>query len=285
MEHKDSLNQQYESAHGLVQYRVIGDGEPLVMVHGTPWSSYTWREIAPKLAETHRVHLYDLPGYGRSEKYDGQDVSLGIQNEVLADLSEHWGLDSSSVVCHDIGGATVLRTTLLNDVRFRRIALLDAVALRPWGSPFYEHVREHEGAFATAPTYIHRAILREHIRGALYREASDDEINPCVEPWIGEMGQPAFYRQIAQNGQRYTDEVEERYDEVDVPVLILWGEQDEWLPIETGRRLHDRLPTSEFRSIPDAGHLIQEDATETVVQTLYDFMEGPSPRWTPTVSQ
>ena len=272
MEHRDSLEKQYESAHGLVQYRVIGDGEPLVMVHGTPWSSYVWREIAPKLAETHRVYLYDLPIHGRSEKYDGQNVSLGIQNDVLADLIEHWKLDSPSAVCHDIGGATVLRTTLLNDVRFQRIALLDAVALRPWRSPFYEHVREHEAAFATAPTYIHRAILRECIRGAFYRETSNDEIEPYIEPWIGEMGQPAFYRQITQNGQHHTDEVEERYDEIDAPVLILWGEQDEWLPIKTGRRLHDRIPTSEFRSIPDAGHLVQEDATETVAQALYDFM-------------
>ena len=246
MEHRDSLEKQYESAHGLVQYRVIGDGKPLVVVHDTPWSSYVWHEIAPKLAETHRVYLYDLPGYGQSEKYGDQDVSLGVQNDVPADLIEHWELDSPSVVCYDIGGATVLRTTLLNDVRFRRTALLDAVALRPWGSPSYEHVKEHEAAFATAPTYIHRAILQEYIRGAFYREASDDEIEPYVEPWIGETGQPAFCRQIAQNGQRYTDQVEQRYGEIDVPVLTLWGEQDEWLPIETGRRLHDRLPTSDF---------------------------------------
>ncbi|WP_423747547.1 hypothetical protein V5735_23595 (plasmid) [Haladaptatus sp. SPP-AMP-3] len=52
---------------------------------------------------------------------------------------------------------------LPNNVRFRRIGTPDAVAFRPWGSPFYEQVREYEGAFATAPGYVHRAILREYV--------------------------------------------------------------------------------------------------------------------------
>lgn len=48
------------------------------------------------------------------------------------------------------------------------------------------------------------------------------------------MRQPAFYRRITQNSQRYTEEVEHRYGEIDVPMLILWGQGDEWIPIETG---------------------------------------------------
>lgn len=273
MSHRWSLNQEYESSHGVVRYEVRGAGEPLVMIHGTPWSSYVWREIAPELAATHTVYLYDLPGYGQSEKREGQNVSLGIQNEVLADLIDYWELDSPKVVCHDIGGAIVLRTYLLNNIHFRRIAFLDAVSLRPWGSPFYKHVRVYEEAFATVPTDIHRALLREYIRGAFHREKGDNDIEPYVEPWISNGGQAAFYRQIAQNGQQYTDEVEERYGEIDVPVLILWGEEDEWIPIETGRRLHDRIPTSTFHSLPDAGHLVQEEATEAVVRYLHEFME------------
>jgi pimeloyl-ACP methyl ester carboxylesterase len=111
----------------------MGDGAPVVMVHGTPWSSYVWRHVAPALSETHTVYVYDLPGYGQSEQFEGQDVSLGIQNDVLAELIEYWALDTPAVVGHDFGGATVLRAHLLNGVPFARIALLDAVSLRPWG--------------------------------------------------------------------------------------------------------------------------------------------------------
>lgn len=266
-----SLDGSYASSHGTVRYTSMGDGDPLVMVHGTPWSSYVWRNVAPALSETHAVYLYDMVGYGRSEKFDGQDVSLGIQNDVLEELVQHWELESPAIVGHDFGGATVLRTYLLNGIRFRRIALVDAVSLRPWGSPFYRHVRKHEAALAGLPGYVHRAVVRAYVEGAFYREMNDDDLEPFVEPWLGADGQPAFYRQIAQNGPEYTEEVEDRYGEIDVPVLVLWGEEDEWLPLETGRRLHERLPNSRFETIPNAGHLVQEDAPEALTGHLLAF--------------
>lgn len=63
-----------------------------------------------------------------------------------------------------------------------------------------------------------------------------------------------------------------RYGEVDVPVLILWGEDDAWLPVERGRALHGLLPDSTLRTIPDAGHLVQHDAPATVAAALAAFL-------------
>lgn len=266
-----SLGNTYESSHGNVRYDSIGDGPPLILVHGTPWSSYVWRNIASTLRDTHTVYVYDLVGYGQSEKFDGQDVSLGIQNDVLVELIEHWNLETPVIAWHDFGGATVLRTRLLNDIQFHRIALLDAVSIRPWGSSFYQHVRQYEAAFAGLPDYIHRAVVSAYLEGAFVRDMSDDELRPFIEPWSGPVGRPAFYRQISQNGPEYTDEVEDRFDKIDEPVLIVWGEQDEWLPFDIGRQLYERLPTSDFRTIPNAGHLVQEDAPETVSRHLLDF--------------
>jgi pimeloyl-ACP methyl ester carboxylesterase len=115
----------------------------LVLVHGTPWSSYNWRHIIPALAQWWTVYFYDLLGYGQSEKHPGQDVSLGVQNKVLTALLDYWGLKSPFIVGHNFGGTTVLRTHLLENRDFRKIALLDPVALGPWGSPFFQHVKEH----------------------------------------------------------------------------------------------------------------------------------------------
>jgi pimeloyl-ACP methyl ester carboxylesterase len=268
-----SLDRTYESSHGTVRYDRFGTGDPVILVHGTPWSSHVWRNVTPVLSNTHTVYVYDLPGYGQSEKFSGQNVSLGIQNEVLTDLVCYWETERPAIVGHDFGGATVLRTYILNEIPFSRIALLDAVSLRPWGSPFYQHVRDHEDAFVGMPEYIHRAIVEAYVRGAFHRDVSDDELDPYIEPWLGSEGQPAFYRQIAQNGPEFTDEIEDRYDEIDVPVLILWGEQDEWLPLEIGRRLHERIHGSRFETIPDAGHLVLEDAPEPVTTRLSEFLD------------
>jgi pimeloyl-ACP methyl ester carboxylesterase len=72
--------------------------------------------------------------------------------------------------------------------------------------------------------------------------------------------------------QKYTDEIEGRHGEIDCPTQILWCEQDSWIPIERGRALAAAIPNAIFRAIPDAGHLVQEDAPEAIVAALLDFL-------------
>ena len=71
-----TLGREYGSSHGTVRYGIFGEGPPLVLVHGTPFSSYVWRKVVPALAETSTVYAIDLLGYGSSEKREVQDVSL-----------------------------------------------------------------------------------------------------------------------------------------------------------------------------------------------------------------
>ena len=85
---KLNLGQEYKFSEGLVRYDIIGDGPPVVLVHGTPWSSFTWYKLAPVLAQRYRVHYYDLIGYGQSEKRNGQNVSL--QSDPFTSPQKMW---------------------------------------------------------------------------------------------------------------------------------------------------------------------------------------------------
>jgi len=245
-----------------------GDRPPLVLIHGTPFSSVVWRRIAPHLTGHRQVFYYDLLGYGRSEMRANQDVSLAVQGRVFAALLRHCGISKPDVVAHDFGGCTALRAHLLYGCEYRSLTLIDPVALAPWGSPFVRHVRDHEGAFAGIPPYIHAAILPAYIAGAAFRPLSAPTLQLYIDPWLGDCGQAAFYRQIAQMDQRYTDEIESRYGEMRCAVKIIWGEQDNWIPIERGRELASRIAGASLRVVPEAGHLVQEDAPEAIVATL-----------------
>src|SRR2546425_637943 len=134
-----TLDRSYAFRGQSVRYRVLGEGPPIVLVHGTPFSSYVWHRIAPYLAEHRQVFF-----------------------------------------------------------------------------------------FALSPE-LHEAILTTYVRGAIERQIPVDELRPYLRPWLGEQGQAAFYRQIGQFDQRFTDEIEQRYQLVRSPTLILWGEQDQWL--------------------------------------------------------
>jgi pimeloyl-ACP methyl ester carboxylesterase len=266
------LGQTYAFRGQAVRYDVMGEGPPIVFAHGTPFSSYVWHRIAPDLAQSSQVFVFDLLGYGQSEQREGQDVSLGVQNELLTELLVHWRLDRPDVVAHDFGGTTALRCHLLNGRAFHSLTLIDPVALAPWGIGFDRHVRAHQAAFLDLPADMHQAILTTYIRGAIAHPLSDDELAPYLRPWLGAEGQAAFYRQLVQFDQRFTDDIEGRYGEVRCPTQILWGEEDRWLPLEQGRRLSTLIPGARFHPVSGSGHLMQEDAPEALLAALFGFL-------------
>jgi pimeloyl-ACP methyl ester carboxylesterase/formiminotetrahydrofolate cyclodeaminase len=254
-----------------VAYDIFGDGPPVVLVHGTPSWSYLWRGVARRLSERWTVHVYDLLGYGDSEKLEGQDVSIAAQTDLFVELLDHWGLRSPFVAGHDIGAAIALRAFLLRGVRYRRLALADAVAIAPWITPFSRHVKRYLEAYQTMPEHVYRQVLPTHLRSAIRKEMDDEALVPYLSPWSGESGQAAYYRQVAQFDERYTTEVEPLYGSIDLPVLILWGEQDGWLDLAFAGRLHSAIPGSQLRTIPGAGHFVPEDAPDAVAAALDDF--------------
>jgi pimeloyl-ACP methyl ester carboxylesterase len=268
----------FEGQH--VAYDVRGYGPAVVLVHGTPWSSFNWRKIIAALVRNHTVYFYDLLGYGQSQKNAGQDVSLRVQGKLLARLMEHWGLVRPMVVGHDFGGTTVLRSHLLEGIEYAKMALVDPVAVGPWGSPFFNHVRAHESAFSSVPPYIHAAIADAYVRGAMHQKPQPEALAGILRPWLTEEGQAAFYRQIAQADQQYTDEIEPLYGSITCKPLLVWGEEDTWIPITKGRALNKMIPGSRLIAIPAAGHLVQEDAPQVLADVLMKYFD-PSCSKTP----
>lgn len=267
------LSRTFGSSSGEVRWERWGEGrQPLVLLHGTPFSSFVWRGVARSLAPHYQVYVWDMPGYGRSEKSAGQDVSLAAQGAVFAELLEHWGLSRPSVVAHDFGGAVALRAHLLHGASYERLALVDPVALAPWGSEFFRLVGENVGVFTRLPPAMHRALVREYVRSASAAGLPEAVVDQLVLPWSDEAGQAAFYRQIAQADQRYTDEVEELYGTLRLPVAVCWGEEDTWIPVRQGHRLAGMIPDAQLRVIPGAGHLVQEDAPAELAAALFAFL-------------
>lgn len=259
-----------------VRHGRAGQGPAMVLVHGTPWSSFNLRHLVQQLSRHYTVYFYDLLGYGQSSKEDG-DVSLGVQNGLLDALLDHWKLREPIIVGHDFGGATVLRTHLLNGRRFQKIILIDPVAVSPWGSPFFRHVQAHESAFAGLPDHIHEAVVKAYVQTAAFQQLDEATMDGIVSPWTGEQGKAAFYRQMAQADSRYTDEAQALYPTMTTPALILWGREDSWIPLERGEMLRDMIPGSVLRVVDGAGHLVIEEDPDGLVKEILRFCADPAP--------
>lgn len=265
----------FASSQGTVRWGRTGDGPPVVLLHGWPFSSWIWRDVAAGLAARHTVYVWDMPGYGRSERRADQDVTLGGHAAVFAELLAHWGLDSGpvpAVVAHDIGGAVALRAHVVNGAAYARLALVDAVAIAPWGSGFFRLVRDAAGTFAQIPPALHAALVRGYVDDGGGPALPAATISALSAPWLDEAGQAAFYRQISRLRQEQTDEIEDRYAGIDLPVLVCWGTEDAWLPAERGHALAARIPGTRLHLFENAGHLVPLHAPGALTGTLMNWL-------------
>jgi pimeloyl-ACP methyl ester carboxylesterase len=244
------------------------------MLHGTPFSSFVWRHLVSRLRGDWTIFAWDLLGYGASDQRAGQDVSIAAQTRIFGQLLDHWGIDSPAVVAHDIGGAIALRAHLLDARPYASLALIDPVALAPWGSPFFRLVQEHPGVFERIPPYMHEAMVASYIRNASQVSLDEEVLEELCRPWLGDRGQPAFYRQIAQADQCFTDEVQPRYGEIRVPVLIIWGEEDRWIDVARAYELGELVRGAEIVVVPGAAHLVQLDAPDETAEHLSRFLSA-----------
>ncbi len=191
---------------------------------------------------------------------------------MLAELVRIWDLDSPALVGHDIGGAVVLRTHLLEETAVRQIALIDAVVLRPWITPTTRHMQAHLEVYRTMPTHIFREVAAAHLRTATYRLMNPGVFAGYFEQWEGEGGHHLWIRNIQGFDERDTADFEEMLDRVTVPTRIIWGAHDAWLDPAVGSEIQRRMPAAELVLIPGAGHFSPEDEPTLVGQALAGFL-------------
>ncbi|CAO2647454.1 Nn.00g083760.m01.CDS01 [Neocucurbitaria sp. VM-36] len=280
-----SLTQTFHYENSTHSYDInwcsLGDPKspPLVFIHGTPWSSRVWAPFALALSRQFHVYLFDNPGFGDSPlerdlpgkdfkpatKVAELDADLARQSEVFAALfkswEEGWESQRAHVVAHDHAGLMSLRAYLLHECRYASLCLVDVVAIGPFGQPLFKTVAEHPGHFLQLPDMAFEGILESYIRNAAFSELSKNTMEVLKAPWLKEGGKAGFIRQLCQANSRSTEAVEGRFAEVgqEIPVKVIWGVDDNWLPVETATRLANALRAKEIVTIEQAGHLVMYD--------------------------
>lgn len=268
------LTRRFTASAGEVAWDVEGTGSDLVMVHGTPTSSVVWRPVIERLKPHFRVFYLDLPGYGASQMFEGQEVRLRSFARTLREFCDALALERPHLLGHDFGAAAVLGAHLVEGQAAASLCIADGVVLNSWGTEFSLHVSRNEAIFAAVPGYVHRAQLQAHLATAVSRPLSQETEDCLLAPWMGQQGQAAYYRQVAQYDHAYTERLEGLYPELERPLLILWGEEDRWVDITVGDRLARLVPKATLRQLPDAGHFSMLDTPGLFARELKDWVSA-----------
>lgn len=260
-------------------YGVHGEGEPVVLVHGTPSSSMIWRRVLPLLVTAgYKVHVYDLLGYGLSERPADSsiDTSISAQVPILERLLAHWGLEVIHLVGHDFGGGIAQRFGIFNPGRLRSLTLMDSVCFDSSPSKrTREQLKAGLEALIKTPDSDHRAHFRDWLLSAVWDKQAmrDGPLETYVEMISGPVGQGSYFQHQARTyDSRHTMEIADRLHELgDLPVKIIWGANDAWQSLDWAKRLQQAIHGAELSVVERAGHFAQEDRPAEIADLLITF--------------
>ncbi len=261
-----------------IHYREEGQGEPVILLHGWPTSSFLWREVMGPLAETHRAIAPDMPGFGKSDKPLDASYSFRFYRRVLDGFVAALGIDRFGLVVHDLGGPVGLYWACQDLDRISKIACLNTLVYPElsWAVVAFGMACRLPGvrSYLTSQRGLRRAM---RLGVADKSRLSDEAIRGVQEPFTSRQARKALLGAGTGLSPKGLREIAERLPGFTGPMRVIYGERDRILPdiAKTAARLKRDLPQTEITALPDCGHFLQEERPLEIGRLLGDFFSAP----------
>lgn len=270
---------------------VLEAGDPgspaVVLVHGFGGSTFSWRLTVPALAAAgYRAVALDLVNFGLSEKRWEADTGHPTQARRVLAVMDALEIDHAVLVGHSMGGNVNLHVAMLAPGRVRALVLVDA-AVVPTG-------RGWSPGDALASAALQFPPLRQVARQVALRTVDDRRL---VEMLASAYADPGFVTAEIADGylaqirtrdwdlalfaatrDRGSNALPSELGRLELPVQVIWGREDPWIPVATGEALRDSIPGARLEVIPAAGHLPFEEQPEAFMDRLLGFLDEAVPR-------
>jgi pimeloyl-ACP methyl ester carboxylesterase len=262
-----------------VHYEQAGKGEPVyILLHGFASSTYSWREVMRDLGEKGTVVAYDRPAFGLSGRpleWEGENpYGTDFQPKLLIALMDSLGADQAVLVGNSAGGAVAVHTALLYPERVKALVLVSPAV----------------GVGGGMPGWV-RPVLQtpqaDHLGPLLARSLGDRGTEFAASAWhdpsriTPEIWEGYTLPLKADNWDRALWEMtrasqdvglSERLGELDLPVLVLAGDDDRIVPFERSEQTANSIPGAVLVKIQRCGHVPQEECPEAFLFELARFV-------------
>jgi pimeloyl-ACP methyl ester carboxylesterase len=272
----------FEYRGASINYEDHGQGQPLILLHGYGASTYSWRHVSPYFSKSYRVIAIDLKGFGLSDKPKDSDYSVLEQSRMVAEFIRVHRLENVILAGHSLGGAVSLLTYLLQADQgahaISKLILIDAASY-PQDLPLFISILRVPvindlSLRLTGSNFKARMILKK----AFFDHSKITE--EIVATYGGYLSLPGASRALIETAKQMIpvnlDEISERYKSITIPVLLIWGENDEIVPLEVGRKLAGNIPNAKLVVVPNCGHVPQEECPDQAIEAMASFLkQGP----------
>jgi pimeloyl-ACP methyl ester carboxylesterase len=236
-------------------------------------SIYDWRHLLRPLASNHRVVAIDLLGAGESEMPGKEDYSVAAQARRVKGLLDVLGVGRASFVGNSYGGGIALRLAQDWPERVDRLVLIDSICY-PENIPTYVWLVQAPCAVTVAESLPLGKMTRWVLRGS-YRTVerlSEEELDTYLQELQAPGRRAAIVNIVRAVVPPDAREFESRLKSIRSPALLIWGKDDQTVPVSLGRRLVRDLPGARLVEL-EAGHVPNQECPELVLPLLRTFLD------------
>lgn len=263
-----------------IHYLTCGEGEPLVLVHGRGNAAAAFAPILPALAAGRRVLALDLPGWGLSGKpsFTGHTASdaVAVWRDALRAFLDDQGLEQTDLAGHSMGGLTALAVALDAPERVRRLALIDSGGLgteTPFDVRLYFRIKPERLNRWLGKRFFAWAISQDDPRLAKERGPLFDFMYAVgTQKAVIPSGAHAFDKWVNLDGVHL--DFRSRLKELQMPVLLLWGDRDRLIPYSTALHAVRQIQTGRLVAFTHCGHSPHQERPADFARTLAAWLDG-----------
>lgn len=253
-------------------YEVYGSGEPLLMIEGLGYSTWMWHRQINYFARHFKVIIFDNRGVGDSDKPD-YPYTIEMMARDAAGLLKKLGIDKAHVLGVSMGGLIAQQLAILFPQYINKLVLCCTSHGGPNSIPMPKEIIELLNNIddkMSPEERLEQAMSPAFSPG--YMEDNPTEIQQIIT-WRLEKPTPrnAWLHQFMA---ATTFNVEDSVGSIDVPVLILSGDQDRVLPVENAYMIQEKIPHSRLKIFPGAGHMFFWEKAQEFNKTVYSFLAG-----------
>lgn len=254
---------------------------PVVVVHGFPGSSADWEAVAPLLERD--VVLFDLPGYGRSDKSRDASYSLFDQATVVEEVLEQQGIERCFLVAHDMGNTVTAELASRHNAgtlgfRIEGIVLTNGsifidMAQLTRGQRLTLRLPNRPSLFSLPTWVMRRSLLESFTKEAPPPPGAIDELIAQIRIGGGERLMPVLIRYIEERRAHQTHWTA-GFVEYDGPLTLVWGELDPIAVLPMAERMKALRPATTLVTMPGVGHWPSIEAPALLAGHLRTALQG-----------
>jgi len=255
------------------------DGVPIVLLHGSNADLHTWQPWVEGLKNSYRVIRFDQIGHGLTGGDPNDDYSRANFTSDIVEVADSLGLDRFILGGNSMGGKHALAFAATHPDRLGGLVLVDGS-----GGPAIDDGKDDDDSgnigFAIARTPGINRIAEQITPRSLIKRSLSQSVS--VQSVVTEEAVDRYWELLRYPGNRratmarfsasYEPLSEAEIAAVNVPTLIIWGEEDRLIPVEAGRWLEQTMPNAQLAVYPEIGHLPHEEAVGPTLADLSKWL-------------